>query len=304
MIEIKNLSFRYPGADFDALESISLSITKGGIFGLLGPNGAGKTTLISLLSGLLKDSKERISINGTGLTQAAKNKPSLLGYIPQEYAFYPNMSAHENLAFFAGVQGLSGQHKQERINFSLEFCQLSAVANQRAETFSGGLKRRLNIAIGLLTDPEILLFDEPTVGIDPQSRAFILDQIKALSELGKTIIYTSHYMEEIEKLCDQLAIIDAGRVLTQGSLNDLKQEQNSLLTVQLHRPLTTEQKMALPEHDSDDQKLVFHKLESAGDAQQCLQTLASLDIHFHTFTYGGGDLESLFLKLTQRSLRD
>lgn len=304
MIDIKDLSFRYPGADVDALQKISLTIAQGGIFGLLGPNGAGKTTLISLLSGLLDDSDNRIKINGADLTQAAKIKPSLLGYIPQEYAFYPNMSARENLVFFAGVQGLCGEYKEDRIAFGLEFCQLSSVADQRAETFSGGLKRRLNIAIGLLTDPDIILFDEPTVGIDPQSRAFILDQIKILSESGKTIIYTSHYMEEIEKLCDQLAIIDAGQVLTQGSLFDLKQAQKSCLRIELCEPLTDEKKAALPEHSSNGIYLTVYTLKSAADAHQWLQNLSSHGIELHSFSYGGGDLESLFLQLTQRSLRD
>lgn len=304
MINIRQLSFRYPSADSDTLKAINLDIAKGEIFGLLGPNGAGKTTLISLLGGLLENSGKCISIDGVNLAQAVQAKPSLLGYIPQEYAFYPNMSAHENLDFFAGVQGLSGQNKEDRIKFALDFCQLDSVAQQRAETFSGGLKRRLNIAIGLLSDPDILLFDEPTVGIDPQSRAFILDQIKTLSELGKTIIYTSHYMEEVEKLCDKLAIIDNGKVLTQGALSDLKQSQRSTLTVDLHSALESDQISALPDHDTNGLRLTFHNLPSATDAYKTLNALEKFGIKFHAFEYGGGDLESLFLQLTQRSLRD
>ena len=215
MIRVEGVSFRYPGAERDSLQGVSLTIPTGSLFGLIGPNGAGKTTLISLITGLLPLQTGSITLDGDG------NHGKSIGYIPQEYAFYPNLSARENLEFFAGVQGLKGAECQRRIRDCLAFCQLETVANQRAGRFSGGLKRRLNIAIGLLKDAPILFFDEPTVSIDPQSRAFILGQIQVLRERGKTILYTSHYMEEVEQLCDHLAIIDHGQLLCQGTLAEL-----------------------------------------------------------------------------------
>ena len=153
MITIANLYYQYPGASKQVLQGVQLSIEQGSLFGLLGPNGAGKTTLIGLLTGILRHSQGSITIAGHPLPHGIKQVKQLIGYIPQDYAFYPNLTGYENLQFFAGVQGIAANRKKARIDYCLEFCQLQQVANQRASEYSGGLKRRLNIAIGLLTDP-------------------------------------------------------------------------------------------------------------------------------------------------------
>ncbi len=216
-ITIDSLGFTYPGETLPALEAISLSITRGSCFGLLGPNGAGKSTLLSLLTGILSPQRGNIRINGTPLvnTRALHESISL---VPQDYAFYPTLTARENLDCFAGLYNLHGEQKRERIDFAVQVCGLQDVLDRRASTGSGGVRRRLNLALGLLNRPQILFLDEPTVGIDAQSRHFILESIARLQRDGMTIIYTSHYMEEIQMICDTLAIIDHGKLLLQDTL--------------------------------------------------------------------------------------
>ena len=307
MITIKGLDFYYPGSKEAALDGINLSIPEGALFGLLGPNGAGKTTLISLLTGLLVSKTGDIEINGHSLAREAKAIKKLTGYVPQDYAFYPSLTARENLIFFAGIQGIPKQKRAQRIEASLEFCQLTPVANKFAATFSGGLKRRLNIAIGLLTDPEIIYFDEPTTGIDPQSRAFILDQIQDLNKQGKTIIYTSHYMEEVEKLCDCLAIIDYGKVLVEGSLTELLQNmRNDFFIGCVDSLAQSDVENILRKHSAriEGNKIHFEETGSIKDFAELLIALGSLNIKVNHISYKNYDLETLFLKLTNRALRD
>jgi ABC-2 type transport system ATP-binding protein len=305
MIHIENLSYRYSAASSMALQDISLHIARGTLFGLLGPNGAGKTTLISLLTGILTPAPEQISIAGFQLPSATKQVKPVIGYVPQDYAFYDDLSALENLQFFAGIQGVKGARLAARLEFCLDFCQLQGVASQRAATFSGGLKRRLNIAIGLLTDPDLLVFDEPTVGIDPQSRAFILRQIKALQQQGKTIIYTSHYMEEVEQLCDEIAIIDHGQLLLRGSVSSL--QNNQQLLIGLNEPLDTQCLQHLPGQYNPTYsggQLCFDKVASLLDYQQLMVQLTSMDLPITSIVYGKANLEQLFLDLTNKQLRD
>jgi ABC-2 type transport system ATP-binding protein len=206
MLRIDSVSFSYPGGD-PVLRDVSLDVPDGAIFGLLGPNGAGKTTLISILSGLRRPSAGRV---------AAEHRT--LGLVPQEHAFYPMLTVRENLRFFAGVQDLGGARLRARLEAVIAFARLEAVLARRAAELSGGLKRRLNLAIGLLTDPDLVLLDEPTVGVDPQSRAFLLESIAALRAPARHILYTSHYMEEVQAICDHVAILDGGRVLAAGPL--------------------------------------------------------------------------------------
>ncbi len=307
MISIKNLNFTYPRSDKLALENIDLTIDGGTIFGLIGPNGAGKTTLLSLLTGLNRANKRTITIDGHCIQANPQKVKRISGYIPQDYAFYPSLSAKENLLFFAGAQGLSGTHKQQRIDYCLDFCQLQEYANQKSATYSGGLKRRLNIAIGLLTDPQILYFDEPTVGIDPQSRAFILDKIKNLQQQGKTIIYTSHYMEEVEQLCDQIAIIDHGRICISGALNELKQSGNTTLKVQTQKALSGSENKELASKFSmtkEGSQLTFENIPHIEKVNSVLSTIAAMDVEVSGINYGSHNLEELFMTVTKRDLRD
>jgi ABC-2 type transport system ATP-binding protein len=305
MIHIENLCYQYPAAGSMALQNISLHVAKGSLFGLLGPNGAGKTTLISLLTGILTPAPEQISIAGFELPAAISRVKPLMGYVPQDYAFYDDLSALENLQFFAGIQGIKGVKLAERVEYCLDFCQLQGVASQRAAAFSGGLKRRLNIAIGLLTDPDLLVFDEPTVGIDPQSRAFILDQIKALQQQGKTIIYTSHYMEEVEQLCDEIAIIDHGKLLLQDRVAKL--QNNQQLLVGIGEPLDAQRMQQLPGQFNpcySHGQLRFEQVASIQDYQQLLSQLTGMNVNIGSIVYGKANLEQLFLDLTSKQLRD
>lgn len=308
MIELKKISYQYAKSDNQALHDITFDIPKAKLLGLLGPNGAGKTTLISLLSGCLPLQQGEILINGKTLSIALKNNKSLIGYIPQDYAFYPRLSARENLNFFAGIQGIKSTLKNQRIENSLQFCQLESVADQRAETFSGGLKRRLNIAIGLLSDPDILILDEPTVGIDPQSRAFILQQVKELQQQGKTIIYTSHYMEEIEQICDDIAIIDDGRLRLHGNTQQLKNDRQNLLQLALGSALTPQQqeylRLRYQVNVNAANKLTFPALDNATECQLLIAELIQQDLSITSIQYGHSSLEQLFLDITHKKLRD
>ena len=190
LVDIEALSYRYPGAEEAAIDDISLQIERGELFGLLGPNGAGKSTLVSLIAGLYKPDAGSISLD----SEPVHLGQSSVAVVPQEYAFYGQLSAAENLAYFAGVLGLTGAEKTQAINWSLNAAGLDGVATRRADTYSGGLKRRLNFAIGVLRKPKLLILDEATANVDPQSRAFLLDTIRDLNRDGVTIIYTSHLL--------------------------------------------------------------------------------------------------------------
>jgi len=222
MIHLDNLRHYYRLGASPALNGISIDIARGSIHGLLGPNGAGKTTLISLLAGLLLPREGCITIDGEPLDVWRAARPNAIALVPQDYAFYPMLTVAENLAFFAGVQGLSSRKQQLQCANALAFSRLEAVADQRAEELSGGLRRRLNLAIGLTGEPEILLLDEPTVGVDPLSRRFLLEAVRQLAAAGCTVIYTSHYMEEIEAVCSNVSIIDHGKVLQAGPIEQVK----------------------------------------------------------------------------------
>jgi len=231
MLKVERLSYRYPGSDEAVLHELSIEVPSGGIFGLLGPNGAGKTTLISILAGQLRAPAEKVTLDGVPLEELRRREPASLGLVPQEFAFYPMLTCAENLRFFAAVQGLTGARLRERVEATAAFAHIGTFLARRAGELSGGLRRRLNLAIGLLTEPRILLLDEPTVGVDPQSRAFLLESIRGLAAAGRTIIYTSHYMEEVEAICDRVAIIDGGKLLREGALTDLLRDEAAAVPV-------------------------------------------------------------------------
>jgi ABC-2 type transport system ATP-binding protein len=307
MITIQSLGYRYPRSRRPALQNINLEIEPGTLFGLIGPNGAGKTTLIALLTGLLEHRHGRITVMGHSFARRRKTIQKMTGYIPQEYAFYPGLTVLENLRFFAGVQGVPRQTRKQRIDYCLETCRLQRVGARYAGQLSGGLKRRLNIAIGLLTDPDIVYLDEPTAGIDPQSRAFILDRIRQLNRDGKTIIYTSHYMEEVEKLCDRLAVIDHGEVLAEGTLAELQRQTPDQTRIECHRPLSEgelERIRARFPVTASGTDLSVQALQKSGDLAGLLSLLDTMDIGIDRLNHRHGDLESLFLRLTDRALRD
>jgi len=236
-IQLEGLSKLYKGATEPAVKELSLEILKNEIFGLLGPNGAGKTTAINMLCGLLKPTKGRIIINGLFLHENLKEIRQKIGVVPQEIALYPTLTANENLRFFGNMYGLKGQKLKNRINECMSLLGLEDKAKRKIKTYSGGMKRRINLIAGILHQPPILFLDEPTVGIDVQSRNVILEYLKELNKNGTTIIYTSHYMEEAEALCTQVAIIDYGEVIISGKPRDLINSNHNctdLETIFLH----------------------------------------------------------------------
>lgn len=307
MITIESLGYRYPRSRKAALNDVNLTIPAGALFGLIGPNGAGKTTLIALLTGLLVHRHGRITVMDRPLAKNRKAIQRLTGYVPQEYAFYPNLTVLENLRFFAGIQGVPTPKRQRRIDECIDFCRLQWATRHYARELSGGLKRRLNIAIGLLTDPDIIYLDEPTVGIDPQSRAFILDQIRQLNEKGKTIVYTSHYMEEVEKLCTRLAVIDHGEILLEGPLAELQQKTHNDAEIECQRPLSGEETQHIEAHSAatvSGTTLSIPAPVAQGDLATLFSLVDSMGIPIARLNYRHGDLESLFMHLTHRTLRE
>lgn len=303
MLQIDGVSYRYRAASSPALQDISLNIPANGVYGLLGPNGAGKTTLISLLAGLLTAAVGRISLNGQPLAAIRATNPRAIALVPQDYAFYPMLSVTENLRFFGGVLGLQGAELKTQIEAATAFARLEQVVDKRAEQLSGGLRRRLNLAIGLLGQPQLLLLDEPTVGVDPQSRHFLLDAIAALPAAGTTVIYTSHYMEEVEAICQKIAIIDQGQVLTEGTLDDILHSQESSLELHLDQALPATIATFYAASTEGDCKYRL-KLPSTAALPRLLDELAAAGCSVRDLSLGQHNLEQVFMQLTKRSLRD
>ena len=226
MLRVEQLCKHY--GDRLALDAVSFAIASGETVGLLGPNGAGKTTAIALISGIARPDGGQVSLNGVRVTQDANALKRRVGLVPQDLALYEELSAWANLELFGGLYGLGTARLLERASDALALVGLSARRNDLVKTFSGGMKRRLNIAGALLHDPELILLDEPTVGVDPQSRNAIFENLEALKRRGKTLLYTTHYMEEAERLCDRVLILDHGRILADDSVANLLQQYRNL----------------------------------------------------------------------------
>jgi ABC-2 type transport system ATP-binding protein len=310
-VEIRGVSKTYPGAPQPAVDNIDLAIARGRLFGLLGPNGAGKTTLLSMLCGLLNPSAGTIRVEGFDVQHAADAVRSRIGLVPQDLAIYPALTARENLAYFGGIQGLRGAALKTRIDYCLSTAGLEALADRRVETFSGGLKRRLNLVIALIHQPELLILDEPTVGIDPQSRRFIHENLRRLNREGLSIIYTSHYMEEVEQLCDELAIIDHGHIIARGTLNEILNRLTSgAIHLRVNVPVTEAVQTQLREIEGV-RTLAYHgallHLDSATPQPTLAQVLALLrreGVDVVSVSMGAVNLEQVFIALTGTSLRD
>lgn len=226
MIKIEQLSKKYKGADAYSVSDLDLFIDEKEIFGLLGPNGAGKTTLISLLCSLIKPTSGSFTIDG--LTYKNPNQlKQLIGIVPQEYALYPSLTASENLKYFGSMYGLKGQLLKSKISQAIETLGLSKFANKKVNTFSGGMKRRINLIASILHEPKVLFLDEPTVGVDVQSKNVIIKYLQLLNKKGTTIIYTSHHLNEAEDFCTKVAIIDHGKIISQGQPQELISNQKN-----------------------------------------------------------------------------
>lgn len=296
----------------EIIKGISFQVEKGESFGLLGPNGAGKSTLISMICGLLPYGAGEILINGKLVGRHLKETKQIIGVVPQDIALYPTMSALDNLIFWGRMYGLSGNAAKTRAKEVLEVVGLTERAKGRIETFSGGMKRRINIGAALMHEPQLLIMDEPTVGIDPQSRNHILETVKTLNEQGMTVIYTSHYMEEVEFLCKRIAIIDDGKLIISGTQRDLS---NRLaggrvlnLTVDSLRPSFIEQLKQL----NGVEKVIVQPAEEIDVHLQSKMEIVSdvillasrSGIAIHNMQLKEANLETLFLQLTGRSLRE
>jgi ABC-2 type transport system ATP-binding protein len=305
LINIKHLYKSYHGKSI--LYDIQLSVRRGSIMGLLGPNGAGKTTLISILTGIIEKDDGEITIGGLDLEREMGRIQSLCSYVPQTLAFYTRLSAFENLEYFGSLWGLKGKKLKERMAFCIDAGSMEAFVHKRVDTFSGGMKRRLNLAIGLLNEPDILYLDEPTVGVDAQSRNYILETIRKINrERGTTVIYPSHYMDEIEQVADEIAVIDEGRIVLHGSKQALLTHADAvLISVE---PMTEAAVGILRQRGGLQVEADNVHVERGERFNENMAAVFAV-LHDHgvrvkDVVFGHRNLESLFLKLTSSRLRD
>ncbi len=291
------------------LNQVNLNIPKGSLFGLLGPNGAGKTTLLSILTGITPKTSGQVLVNGVPLEACIEEVRATTGVVPQDLALYPMLTAQDNLNFFADVLGLRGAKRTQNIDYAVTTTALNHHLNKKAQDFSGGLKRRLNIAIGLLNQPAVLFLDEPTVGIDPQTRHFILESIKSLNREGVTIIYTSHYMDEVQNLCNHVAIIDKGTILIQDEINQLLRHQGKN-ELRIHFSTQNAENLAqqLPAFPhltvTDSHTLTVETSNPFTVIQAISEKLSDPENGVEYIAYGQQSLEALFLSLTGSDTRD
>ncbi|MBK9750217.1 MAG: ABC transporter ATP-binding protein [Chloroflexi bacterium] len=334
MVQVNDLakSFkRQNGETVFAVKGVSFTIGKGEIFSLLGPNGAGKTTTISMISGLLTPTRGDATIGGYSITKQPLQAKNLLGVVPQEIALYLALSARQNLEFFGKMYGLGGAELKKRVDEVLDFIDLTDRQHDKVETFSGGMKRRVNIGVGLLHRPQLIYMDEPTVGIDPQNRRRVLDTVLRLrQEMGMTVLYTSHLMEEVQEISDRVAIVDHGEIIAVGTVGELIQkigEEDRLIfnvgaqlvpetllkkiTAEIPGVTTAEyQRHDIPEGTVTDSleigsgEIVVMAKRGRKALPQIIQMADEAGINVVSVSVREPDLEAVFLALTGRALRD
>lgn len=310
MLQIMDLSKKYKNVQ--AVSGVNMYLEKGEIVGLLGPNGAGKSTTISMLSSLITPSSGDVRLHNESIVKQPEKIRHILGVVPQEIALYTDLTAEENLQFFGKIYGLQGTTLKLRINEVLEQIGLTDRRKDLVKTFSGGMKRRLNIGVALLHTPEMIIMDEPTVGIDPQSRNYILETVKRLNrEKGMTVLYTSHYMEEVEFLCDRIYIMDQGHIIASGTKEELKNILSSENTIiikverikdELTRVLKADPHIRQVQVQDQKISIIVPKEENLFQAithyaEETKTKLISIEVKAPT-------LEDVFLHLTGRALRD
>jgi ABC-2 type transport system ATP-binding protein len=297
--------------DLEAVKGVSLQVARGEVFGLLGPNGAGKTTTISMLTGLLDPTDGHVAVDGLDLETHTNEVKAKLGLVPQELALYPTLSARQNLNFFGRIYGLKGSELRERVDEVLEMIGLTERADEAVEKYSGGMKRRVNIGAGLLHKPEILFLDEPTVGVDPQSRNAIFESVETLNRAGMSVIYTTHYMEEAQRLCHRVAIVDEGKLIALDTPTALIRSLGGgvvLLSVSETAPDDLAERIAeAPAVRSTTRSDGQLKIETQRLQEALISTLDitnQLDVPITGLEILEPNLESVFLHLTGKTLRE
>lgn len=311
VLEIRGLTKKF--GNFIAVDNMSLTIREGEIFGFLGANGAGKSTTIHMISSLLRPTSGEIRILDRDIMKQSRFAKLNLGIVPQDLAIYEDITAYENVKFFAGLYGLRGAELKERTEEALQFVGLADKAKSYPKNFSGGMKRRLNIACALAHKPKLIIMDEPTVGIDPQSRNYILNSVRELNESGCTIIYTSHYMEEVEEICSRIAIVDHGKIIAEGTkeqltatITDVKDiciELKSLVDV--HADQIRQIPGVRTVNQSEQEPMIRIQSDAAVDnLNRILKLLIDSGAEIRSVEEQAPNLESVFLTLTGRNLRD
>ena len=326
ILDVNNLVKKFD--EITAVQGVSFSVDEGEVFGLLGPNGAGKTTTISMLTGVLVPTSGTATIGGFDIIKEPLQVKKLIGLVPQDLALYPTLSARANLNFFGSIYGLKGKELKERVDDVLRIVALTDRANQAIEKYSGGMKRRVNIAAGLVHHPRLLFLDEPTVGVDPQSRNQIFESVLQLNrERGMSIIYTSHYMEEVELLCNRVAIVDEGKIIALDSIKNLiailgggiiqlglKQADDELINEMARLPAVKNAFLSQPAPDGKEAtgesvpaESMLVKVEALNSQQAIVNVLGLLndrDIPITSLDILEPNLESVFLHLTGKKLRE
>ncbi len=309
IVKVKNLVKKY--GDLKAIDRISIDVKEGEIYGLLGPNGAGKTTLINILCDMMKKNEGELVICGEKIEKSFGDVKNNIGLVPQNLAIYEDLTAKENVKFFASLYGLKGTLLKERTEEALEFVSLLDQQSNYPKNFSGGMKRRLNIACAIAHRPKLIIMDEPTVGIDPQSRNHILNSVKKLNKMGSTIIYTTHYMEEVENLCTRIGIIDHGKIIAEGTLEELQSivtDKKSIVIETGYKKLESSSEIeninGVETVTIDDYKVTIECLKESDCIGGILKVLTDYEIKIRDIRMQGVSLESAFLSLTGRRLRD
>jgi len=314
LLAVENLVKQY--GDFTAVENVSFSASKGTVFGLLGPNGAGKSTTINCISGLLNPTSGHISVDGADIVKDGKKAKRSLGVVPQELALYEDLPAAENLVYWGKAYGLRGSALEARVQEVLGHIGLADRAKDLPKTFSGGMKRRLNFGCGIVHKPGVLLLDEPTVGVDPQSRQRLFEMVEAERDAGACVLYTTHYMEEAERLCDSLAIIDHGKLIAQGTVTELKSKLNTRDVLQLNGDFpdacikdVVATLSARGMHDleliaQEDGSVTLTLTSASQHLPEIFAAISSMGGSVTETSLRSPNLETLFLLLTGKELRE
>lgn len=309
VVKIENLVKKF--GNTAAVDKITLDIEEGEIYGLLGPNGAGKSTTINMICGLLSPNEGTIEILEKDIRKNKIFAKRNIGIVPQDIAIYEDLTAYENVNFFAGLYGFRGKELKARVDEALEFVGLLDKAKSFPKGFSGGMKRRLNIACAIAHRPKVIIMDEPTVGIDPQSRNHILQSVKKLNEMGSTIIYTSHYMEEVEEICTRIGIVDHGKLIAEGTKEELKSSISDTNTIWVTvQSLNDFQLDALKDINGvisaelDDNIVKISSSQDINNLDKIILFFTEKNIHIKNLETKTPDLETVFLTLTGRKLRD